>query len=139
MSEPVILTEAQKAMLNQLCDDYNQASAEATSFDNKKKALNGLIKQTMKDYGITKYCSSNGLNLNVSTRQNVTWDEEALTAYCKTLNKPDLIRTEEHVDFDVLETLLKKKEIDPTQLRPFMTEKPDIVTLKLTQKKVLNE
>ena len=138
MSE-IILTQIQKDTLNQLCEDYNAADEEAKSFDNKRKALNLFIKQTMADYGVTKFVSDNGISLNVSSRPDVSWDEEALTEYCKTLNKPDLVKQKDYVDFDVLESLLYHGDINPNDLKPFKKEKPDIVTLKCTQKKTLIE
>lgn len=74
MSE-VILTPEEKDSLETLCEDYNTACEEATSYDNKKKALNTYIKQTMSDYGITKFVSSKGISLSVSSRPNVSWNE----------------------------------------------------------------
>lgn len=138
MSE-VILTPEEKDSLETLCEDYNTACEEATSYDNKKKALNTYIKQTMSDYGITKFVSSKGISLSVSSRPNVSWNEDALTAYCDSLNIPDLVKTKKYVDFDVLESLLYNGVIKPEQIKEFRNEKPDIVTLKCTQKKVLNE
>lgn len=138
MSE-VILTPEEKDSLETLCEDYNTACEEATSYDNKKKALNTYIKQTMSDYGITKFVSSKGISLSVSSRPNVSWNEDDLTAYCDSLNLPDLVKTKKYVDFDVLESLLYNGVIKPEQIKEFRNEKPDIVTLKCTQKKVLNE
>lgn len=138
MSE-VILTPEEKDSLETLCEDYNTACEEATSYDNKKKALNTYIKQTMSDYGITKFVSSKGISLSVSSRPNISWNEDALTAYCDSLNLPDLVKTKKYVDFDVLESLLYNGVIKPEQIKEFRNEKPDIVTLKCTQKKVLNE
>lgn len=138
MSE-IILTPEEKDSLETLCEDYNTACEEAASYDNKKKALNTYIKQTMSDYGITKFVSSKGIILSVSSRPNVSWNEDALTAYCDSLNLPDLVKTKKYVDFDVLESLLYNGVIKPEQIKEFRNEKPDIVTLKCTQKKVLNE
>ena len=139
MKDEIILSQEEKETLESLCEDYNVACEEATSYDNKKKALNGYIKQTMADYGIDKFVSSTGLSLSISTRPNVSWNEDALTVFCETLNHPDLVKTTKYVDFDVLEALIYNGIVKPEDLKPFRQEKPDIVTLKCTQKKILKE
>lgn len=138
-SENIILTLEEKQSLESLCEEYNEACEEATSYDNKKKALNSYIKQTMSDFGLTKFVSSTGISLSVSTRPNVCWDEDSLLAYCDTLNYPDLIKTKKYVDFEVLESLIYNGSINPEDLKQFREEKPDVVTLKCTKKKLLNE
>lgn len=137
--ETIVLTDDQKKYLDSLCEDYNIASEEFTSYDNKKKALNSLIKQTFVDFGIDKYQDSCGRSFSTSSRPNVSWDEEALLCFCKNLNYKDLVKTKEFVDFDVLESLIYHEVITPEQLKPFQTKKPDIVTLRVSQKKMLKE
>ena len=138
-SEGIILTPEEKQSLESLCEDYNEACEEASSYENKKKALNSYIKQTMSEYGIDKFVSSTGISLSVSTRPNVSWNEDSLIAYCDKLNYPNLIKTKKYVDFEVLEALIYSGTIKPEELKPFREEKPDVVTLKCTKKKVLKE
>lgn len=137
--EMIILTEDQNSYLESLCEDYNIACEEFTSFDNKKKALNSLVKQTFSDYGITKFKSKTGLSYSITSRPNISWDEDSLLSYCAELGFDGLVKTKEYVDFDVLESLIYNNKIQASELKQFQTQKPDIVTLRVTQKKTLNE
>ena len=137
----VILTEDQKENLDTLVKSYTQAIEEYNVSEAKKNAFNLSIKETLKDYGITKYLSSNGFSIGISTRQNIKWNENALLYYCKTLNIDGLVKTKEYVDMDILEAAIYNNKIDVSSLKKFQIVKPDVVTLtcKESKKKQLVE
>ena len=137
----IILTEDQKSTLDTLVESYTEALGEYNVSEAKKNAFNISIKETLKEYGITKYSASNGFNISVSTRPNVKWDEESLLNYCRTLNITGLIKTKEYVDMDVLESAIYNGKVMASSLKPFQNVKPDIVTLtcKESKKKSLVE
>ena len=134
-----ILTEEQKLQLDLLSDQYAEAYDEYTSADAKKKAINMIIKQAMSDFGITKYVSDSGVSLSVTTKQNVSFDEDKLLELCKQMNIPNLVKTKEYVDMDVLEGLLYNRVISAEAIAPAKVVKPDTVTLRCTKKQALNE
>lgn len=134
-----ILTEEQKLQLDLLSDQYAEASDEYTSADAKKKAINMIIKQAMSDFGITKYVSGSGVSLSVTTKQNVSFDEDKLLELCRQMNIPNLVKTKEYVDMDVLEGLLYNRVISAEAIAPAKVVKPDTVTLRCTKKQALNE
>ena len=137
--DEIILTQEQQAQLDELSMQYKQASDEFACYEAKKSALNLVIKNLLESFGVTKYSSPNGLSLNVSKRPNIKWDEEKLLAFCRTLGIAGLIKTREYVDMEALESAIYRGQVQAESLKPFQIVKPDIVTLKLTQKKTLNE
>lgn len=139
MIDEIILTEDQKEQLNELSEQYKEASDSLKSYEAKEKALKSILKETLKDFGVTKYVSNSGISLSVSSRPNVSFDENLLLDYCKKLNIPGLVQTKEYVDMEKLESLLYNGMIQAESLKQFQVVKPDIVTLRCTQKKILTE
>ena len=139
MIDEIILTEDQKEQLNELSEQYKEASDNLKSYEAKEKALKSILKETLKDFGVTKYVSNSGISLSVSSRPNVSFDENLLLDYCKKLNIPGLVQTKEYVDMEKLESLLYNGTIKAESLKQFQVVKPDIVTLRCTQKKILTE
>lgn len=139
MIDEIILTEDQKEQLNELSEQYKEASDNLKSYEAKEKALKSILKETLKDFGVTKYVSNSGISLSVSSRPNVSFDENLLLDYCKKLNIPGLVQTKEYVDMEKLESLLYNGTIQAESLKQFQVVKPDIVTLRCTQKKILTE
>lgn len=139
MIDEIILTEDQKEQLNELSEQYKEASDSLKSYEAKEKALKSILKETLKDFGVTKYVSNSGISLSVSSRPNVSFDENLLLDYCKKLNIPELVQTKEYVDMEKLESLLYNGTIQAEELKQYQVVKPDIVTLRCTQKKILTE
>lgn len=138
--EEPILTQSQKQMMEQLFEQYQQVCDEFNVIEAKKKALNGIIKQMFSDMGVTKYYSESlHSTMSVSSRPNVSWDENALLCYCKTLTVPGLVKQKDYVDMECLESCLYRGEVEAKEIAKFQNKKPDIVTLKVTQKQKLTE
>ena len=138
-NEEIILTNDQKQQLNELSSQFMDVCNEYTSIDNTKKALNTMIKTMMADFGITKFVSDSNVSISMSSRPNITFDEDKLLALCKSLNIEGLVKTKEYVDMDVLESVIYHDSTIKSKLKEVQIVKPDVVTLKCTQKKSLNE
>jgi hypothetical protein len=136
-NEQIILTEDQKTLLNRTIDQYRVAQDEYASSEAKRNAINSTLKFMLNDYGISKYESDDGSKLSMSSRPNVKWDEDKLLAYCETLNVDGLVKTKKYVDMDALESAIYNGRVQAESLKPYQIVKPDIVTLKLTQSKIL--
>ena len=138
-NEEIILTNDQKQQLNELSEQFMDACNQYTSADNKKKALNTVIKSLMADFGVSKFVSDSNVSLSMSSRPNIVFDEDKLLALCKSLNIEGLVKTKEYVDMDVLESAIYHDSTIKSKLKEVQIVKPDVVTLKYTQKKSLNE
>lgn len=139
MSE-IILTDEQQEEIEMYLKLYNDAEEELRVADAKKKSLNSVIKDMLSSYGIKKYVSKDGKSsLSLSTKPNISWDDENLLHYCKSLNIDGLVKMKEYVDMDALENAVYHEVIRPENLKPYQIVKPDIKTLRFTQKKILNE
>jgi len=137
--EEILLTSEQKKQLEMLTEQYDEASQEFTSAEAKKKSLNLILKNLMNEFGVTRFVSENGVSLALSSRPNISWKEEELIEFCKTLKIPGLIKTKSYVDMEVLESLVYNKKVTAEQLKPFQIVKPDTETLRTTYKKPLKE
>lgn len=137
--DEIILTDEQKQELNNLSIMYKEASDEYSSAEAKKNAINSMVKAAMKDFGVSKFVSDSGISLSITSRPNIKWDEDKLLAFCKESDVSGLVKTKEYVDMDVLESALYNGAIKPDQLKPLQEVKPDIITLRCSQKKLLTE
>jgi hypothetical protein len=136
--DEIILTEEQKEELDMYSQMYKDAEDEFKVAEAKKKSINQTIKNLLSEYGVTKY-ANDSMSLNMSSRPNISWKEDELLAFCKNSGIDGLVKTQEIVDTEALESAVYRGQIDPQQLKQFQIVKPDIVTLKMSQKKTLNE
>jgi hypothetical protein len=136
-NEEIILTESQELEIDSISEMYNEALNEYKSAEAKKEAFNSMLKQTLKDYGLTKYTSKSGISISVTSKPNIKWDEDKLLKFCKESNIADLVKTKEYVDMDALESAIYNDKIKAEDLKPFQIVKPDIVTLRCTQKEII--
>lgn len=139
MSAEIVLTQDQKDELNRLAKKYNESLSTYKSYEAQKNADNLVLKSVMSAYGVSKYMSDDGVKISVSTRPNISWKEDDLLDYCKTLDIDGLVKTKEYVDMQALEDAIYRNEINPENLKKFQIVKPDIVVLKCEQKEKLNE
>ena len=106
IDEKEILSDDQRKELDLLASQYQEASDEMTMAKTKRDSLNSVLKTIMESYNVKKYVSSDNILLSVSTRPNISFDEDKLLAYCQTLDVEGLVKTKQYVDMDVLERLL---------------------------------
>lgn len=137
--DEIILTEDQKKQLDELSSEYKEICDQFTALDTKKKALNSVLKTMLETFGVSKYVSADNISVTMSVKPNVSFDENKLLNYCKSLNIDGLVKTKEYVDMTVLEESIYRNPSMKEPLREIQIVKPDIVTLKCTQKKVINE
>lgn len=137
--EDVILTKEQLDELNLFASQYITACEESATADANKKAVNAIIKNLLTEYGVSKFVTEDGIKFSMSVQHKVSFDEVKLLSFCKTLNIPGLVKTQEYVDMEVLESAIYNHKIEAESLKPYQVTKPDVVTLKYTQKKKLNE
>lgn len=133
------LTKEQKEELDVLTSQYVQACENFTVAEATKKALNATIKELFSQYGIKNFLTEDGNNFTVTIQHKTSFNEDRLLAFCKKTGIPDLVKTKEYVDMDVLESALYNKQVNPEEIKEYQVKKPDVVTLKYTQKKTLNE
>lgn len=131
----IILTEEEKQILANLAQKYDEVCAAYKTAEAEKKTYGDMLKQLMKEYGITKFKDENiGLSLSMSTRSNVSYDEASLIRILKQTEKGGgVVKTKEYVDMEALEAGLYRGEISPDLVKPSLVVKPDIVSLTCKQ------
>ena len=137
--EEVILTEDQKAQLDELSAEYKEVCDRYKELEAKKNALNSVLKTMFETYGVSKYTSSDDISITISKKPNVSFDEVKLLHYCKGLSIDGLVKQKEYVDMTVLEESIYRDSSIKESIKGFQVVKPDTVTLRCTQKKKLNE
>ena len=139
IEEEVLLTDSEKDTLSLLAEQYHAAASEFSAAEAKKKALNSVVKATLEECGVKKFVSDSGITLSVTSKQNVSYDEEVLLRIIRDLGVDGIIKTKEYIDFDALEVALHRNQISKEDIKEGIIVKPDIVTLNCRQKKQLNE
>lgn len=136
----IILTESEQSLFDTFAKQYSEASDEFAAAEAKKNALNKTIKSMLSEYNMNKYVSKeSGITLSVSTRPNVSYDENVLLCIIKNLGVDGIIKTKEYVDMEALESALYHGTIKKEDIKDGIIVKPDIVTLRCTKKQKLNE
>lgn len=90
-------------------------------------------------YGISKYVSSDDVSLSMNVKHNVSFDTDKLLSFCKGLNIEGLVKTQEYVDMDELESAVYRDNGLKESVGKLKIVKPDTVTLRCTRKQTLNE
>ena len=93
--EEVILTEDQKAQLDELSAEYKEVCDRYKEIEAKKNALNSVLKTMFETYGVSKYTSSDDISITISKKPNVSFDEVKLLNYCKGLSIEGLVKQKE--------------------------------------------
>lgn len=119
-----------KEQLNELIPKYSMNKTELDSYKKICDRDNAIIKELMKEEDIQLYnCGTHTAKMSVQTRQSM--DENKLLETIKSLNRPDLIKTKEYVDMDLLEKAIYNEEINASELNSCMITKK-VTTLKVT-------
>lgn len=134
----VILTEEIKETLNEVCDDYYDCNQAYKIAETNKKMYTDAIKKIFADNGINTYTTDSGVKATVSTTNKVSYNEEKLIEYLKSLGVPDIVKTKEYVDMEALESALYHGQVEAKDLAPFK-EDHYINTLRVTKPKRLVE
>lgn len=137
-TETIELTEETKQQLDEVCSQYYEYSQEYKSAETNKKLYNDMIKQLLTDNGITKYTSSDGIKVSMTTTNKPSFCEEQLIPYLKSLNLDGLVKTREYVDMEALEDAIYHEQINAKELAPFK-EDHFVTRLNCTKPKLLKE
>ena len=99
-----------------------------------------LLKTLFADNGISKFETDDGIKISVTNSSKISFDEDLLLEFAKTKEIPELVKTREYVDMEILEDSLYHKDIEPSELIPM---KKETIITKLTctksKKKLLKE
>ena len=126
-----------KEQLNELIPIYALNKNELDSYKKLVDRDNAIIKSLMKEEKLDEWdTEKHTAKISVSQRQ--TMNEDKLLDVIKTMDRPDLIKTKEYVDMDLLEKALYNGEINPKELDICMTTK-EVVTLKVSARKEKKE
>ena len=137
-TEKIVLTEELRTELETVINTYYAKSEAYKTADADKKTYNARLKDLLQQNGITTYTTDEGIKASLSSSNKPTFNEEEMIPYLKSLDIPDLIKTKEYIDMDILEDAIYHNQIDPKSLAPF---KSDNITYRLncSKAKILNE
>lgn len=132
---------AVKAKLDVLIDNYHRENELKNKYTKNCKENGNSIKELMMENNLSTFLTDTGIQATVSVTEKVSFNEEELLAYCKTLNIPGLVKTKEYVDMEVLEDAIYHKDVDAAKLDPYQIKEPGVVrlTTKIPKKKVVAE
>lgn len=123
-------------LLTSAIKSYYTYNTEFNEIKKEKEIYNSQIKEILKRNNITKFSTEDGVNASLSVSTKPIFNEVALVEHLKPLGIPDLIKTKEYVDMDVLEDCIYHGQIDASTLAPFKEDKVT-ETLRVTQSKLL--
>ena len=89
------------------------------------------IKNFMAILKVEEY-TVNGYTAKISNQLRQTMNEDKLLLKVKELNRPDLVKTKEYVDSDLLEKAIYQGELSAEDLADCMTTK-EITTLRISK------
>ena len=115
---------------------YYEYNTEYNSIKKDKDVFNTLIKEILKKNNLTKFSTDEGLNASLTVTNKPVYNELGLIEYLKQFNIPDLIKTKEYIDMDVLEDCIYHGQIDAANLAPYKEDKIT-ETLRVSKSKLL--
>lgn len=118
--------------LKSLIPQYAFNKNEADSYKKLCEKDNAIIKTLMIEEKLDNFDTGTHLaKITIQNRQSL--NEDKLLELIKEIDRPDLIKTKEYVDTDLLEKAIYNGEIDASDLDSCMTTK-EVVTLKVSVK-----
>lgn len=126
--ESLTKTQAKKK-LQELIPTYGEVKINYDKYKKEEGTLNKEIKSVISQAKLTNDdIKVDGWKVDYSTRESVSWDEDAVLAFMHAHEKEftDCIKTKEYVDLDVLEDLMYKNKIPKklqTGIKKFMETK----------------
>ena len=124
--------------LDEMIKIYSTEKEEADKIKKVVDEYNAKIKETMKEMDITEY-SANGLKASISITTKEDFNELQAIEILRQVLEPEefsnIVKTKEYLDFDALENATYTNKINPTLLKPCVTPKSPIITLRVTKVK----
>lgn len=124
--------------LDNLLESYSEAKYKVDEFTKMKDGYNTTIKDAMKDIGIKEYDGTRYKATITETEKQEFNDLQAIEILRKTLPPEEfgkIVKTREYIDSDALESAIYNHELDAGILAPCTTQKPSVITLRVTLKK----
>ena len=116
-------------------------SSEKAVADQVKKVVdeyNGKIKEAMQNMNISEYVAD-GLKASISITPKEDFNElqaiEILRSNLTATEFSAIVKTKEYLDFDALENATYTNKINPTLLKPCVTPKAPVITLRVVKSK----
>ena len=133
-----VLSADERSKLETLAIRYYETHSAYKSIENELNLLKDMVKSRFSDLGIAKFVSDDGISLSISKSTKTKFDEDLLIGYLKGVGVPDVIKTKEYVDMNVLEDALYHGDVKAEDLAPY---KKDTVVERLncSKKQVLSE
>lgn len=135
-----VITEDLKKQIEPLVLQYFESNEALKFAKDSNEFLKSLLKTLFADNGISKFETDDGIKISVTNSSKISFDEDLLLEFAKTKEIPELVKTREYVDMEILEDSLYHKDIEPSELIPM---KKETIITKLTctksKKKLLKE
>lgn len=119
--ETVLSTEV-KIQLENLVTQYHESNQRLKSLESSTELLKATLKTLLNENELTKFETTNGIKVSLTTSSKITFDEELLLDFAKQTEIPELVKTKEYVDMNILEDALYHKDINAEDLIPFKKE-----------------
>lgn len=105
--------------LKNLAEEYFKNNEIKKNVEKVVKEIGPKIKSIIHGLGVTEK-EVDGLKISLRTSKRKSMNEDKLLEICKNFNQPNLIKTKEYVDEEVLETLIYNGIIKAEQIEPAM-------------------
>lgn len=116
---------------------YISKKQQADKLDKEVKELGELVKKQMYDKGVSNV-ECDGYKITKTESQRMVWKPELLLAKVKTYNMPELIKLEEQVNMEQLESCILDGVINTQDLLECQ-KTTDIVSLRITKVKEVQQ
>lgn len=135
-----VLSPEVKIQLENLVTQYHESNQRLKSLESSTELLKATLKTLLNENEITKFETTNGIKVSLTTSSKITFEEELLLEFAKQTEIPELVKTKEYVDMNILEDAIYHKDINAEDLIPFKKE-VSIVRLNCreSKKKLLTE
>lgn len=135
-----VLSPEVKIQLENLVTQYHESNQRLKSLESSTELLKATLKTLLNENELTKFETTNGIKVSLTTSSKITFEEELLLEFAKQTEIPELVKTKEYVDMNILEDAIYHKDINVEDLIPFKKE-VSIVRLNCreSKKKLLTE
>lgn len=117
-----VLSPEVKIQLENLVTQYHESNQRLKSLESSTELLKATLKTLLNENELTKFETTNGIKVSLTTSSKITFDDELLLEFAKQTEIPELVKTKEYVDMNILEDAIYHKDINVEDLIPFKKE-----------------
>lgn len=117
-----VLSPEVKIQLENLVTQYHESNQRLKSLESSTELLKATLKTLLNENELTKFETTNGIKVSLTTSSKITFDDELLLEFAKQTEIPELVKTKEYVDMNILEDAIYHKDINVEDLIPFKNE-----------------